>query len=101
MILKNLHPFTDKEEIKIAIEELGRKVTNVWNIKNTKTRQALQLLNIELEHRENNNYIYSVKSLLHRRISFEASRPRRVTPQCTNCQDITIPRSSVVESLGA
>ncbi|CAG4954316.1 unnamed protein product [Colias eurytheme] len=87
VVLKNLHPSTDKEDIKIAIEELHHKVVNVWNIQNSKTKQALSMWNIELEPRENNKDIYNVKYLLHCRISFEAPRPRRVIPQCTNCQD--------------
>ncbi|CAG5004700.1 unnamed protein product [Parnassius apollo] len=86
-VLKHLHPSTDKEDIKIAIEELHHKVVNVWNIQNSRTKQALPMWNIELEPRENNKDIYNVKYLLHCRISFEAPRPRRVIPQCTNCQD--------------
>lgn len=87
VVLKNLHPSTDKEDIKIAIEELHHKVINVWNIQNSRTKQALSMWNIELEPRENNKDIYSIKYLLHCRISVEAPRPRRVIPQCTNCQD--------------
>jgi hypothetical protein len=88
VVLKNLHSSTDKEDIKIAIEELHHKVINVWNIQNSRTKQALSMWNIELESRENNKDIYSVKYLLHCRISFEAPRPKRVIPQCTNCQDL-------------
>lgn len=87
VVLKNLHASTEKEEIKIAIEELGHKVLNVWNIQNSKTKQALPMWNIELESRENNKDIYGVKYLLHCRILFEAPRPKRAIPQCTNCQD--------------
>lgn len=42
---------------------------------------------IKLKPRENNKDVYNVKSLLHCRILFEPPRPKRVIPQCTNCQD--------------
>ncbi|KAF9815263.1 hypothetical protein SFRURICE_001519, partial [Spodoptera frugiperda] len=65
VVLKNLHPSTDKEDIKIAIEELHHKVINVWNIQNSRRKQALSMCNIEVEPRENNKDIYSVKYLLY------------------------------------
>ncbi|CAG5056334.1 unnamed protein product [Parnassius apollo] len=43
VVLIHLHPSTDKEDIKIAIEELHHKVVNVWNIKNLRTKQALPM----------------------------------------------------------
>lgn len=57
VVLKNLHPSTDKEDIKIAIEELHHKVINVWNIQNSRRKQALSMCNIEVEPRENNKDI--------------------------------------------
>jgi len=32
VVLKNIHPSTDPEEIKLAIETIRHEVTNVWNI---------------------------------------------------------------------
>ncbi|KAF9824364.1 hypothetical protein SFRURICE_001818 [Spodoptera frugiperda] len=61
VVLKNLHPSTDKEDIKIAIEELHHKVINVWNIQNSRRKQALSMCNIEVEPRENNKDIYSIQ----------------------------------------
>lgn len=87
VVLKNLHPSTDKEEIKIALNEMDHKVTNIWNIQNRKTKQALPMWNIELEPKDNNKDIYNVKSLLHCRIIFEAPRPNKNIPQCTKCQE--------------
>uniref|UniRef100_A0A2H1VF11 SFRICE_014931 n=1 Tax=Spodoptera frugiperda TaxID=7108 RepID=A0A2H1VF11_SPOFR len=57
VVLKNLHPSTDKEDIKIAVEELNHKVINVWNIQNSRRKQALSMCNIKLEPRENNKDI--------------------------------------------
>lgn len=87
VVLKHLHSSTDKEDIKIALDELNHKVTNIWNIQNRKTKQPLPIWNIELEPRANNKDIYNVQYLLNCRISFEAPRPNKKIPQCTNCQE--------------
>lgn len=87
VVLKHLHPSTDKEEIKMALEELEHKVLNIWNIQNRKTKQALPMWNIELKPNDNNKDIYNVKSLLQCRVIFAAPKPIRTIPQCSNCQE--------------
>lgn len=37
VVLKRMHPSTDTEELKNALEELHHKPTNIWNIKNSLT----------------------------------------------------------------
>ncbi|CAG4982065.1 unnamed protein product [Colias eurytheme] len=87
VILKHLHPSTDKESIKTALEELDHKVRNIWNIKNRISKQALPMWSIDLEPNVNNKDIYKITSLLHCRIVIEAPRPKREIPQCSNCQE--------------
>lgn len=86
VVLKNLHPSTDAEEIKAELEMQGHKVTNIWNVKQRNTKKALPLHFVELEPNSNNKQIYNIKSLLHCRVDFEPPRPKRDIPQCGNCQ---------------
>lgn len=86
VVLKNIHPSTDTNEIKVAIEELDHKVTNIWNIKDRKSKAPLPLHYIDLKPNQNNKNIYNVKRLLHCCVVFEPPRPKREIPQCSNCQ---------------
>lgn len=86
VVLKNIHPSTDTNEIKVAIEELNHKVTNIWNIKDRKTKTPVPLHYIDLKPSQNNKNIYNVKRLLHCCVVFEPPRPKREIPQCSNCQ---------------
>lgn len=38
VVLKGMHPSTDTEEIKKALEELHYKPNNIWNVKNSRTK---------------------------------------------------------------
>lgn len=87
VVLKNMHPLTDVEEIKTAIEDEGHKVViNIWSIKNRATKQPLPMFFVDLKPSPDNKTIYAIKHLLHCRIVFEAPRPKREIPQCANCQ---------------
>lgn len=87
VVLKHLHPSTDKDEIKAALEELDHKVRNIWNIQNRTTKQALPMWNVDLEPTENNKDIYKLQCLLNCRIVVEPPKPKREIPQCSNCQE--------------
>jgi hypothetical protein len=43
-MLKNMHYSINPEEIKTEIQKLGHTVTNIWNIKQYKTKQPLSML---------------------------------------------------------
>lgn len=86
VVLKNIHPTTETNDIKVALEELDHKVTNIWNIKDRKTKMPLPLHYIDLKPNQNNKNIYNVKRLLHCCVVFEPPRPKREIPQCSNCQ---------------
>lgn len=86
VVLKNLHPSTDIEEIKAEIEIQGHKVNNIWNVKQRITKKPLPIHFIEIESNSNNKHIYNIKSLLHCRVILEPPRPKRDIPQCSNCQ---------------
>lgn len=86
VVLKNIHPSTGTEELKSALDELQHKATNIWNIKDRRTNKPLPMFYIDLQQNANNKDIYNVKTLLHCRVVFEAPRPKRIIPQCSNCQ---------------
>lgn len=86
VILRNMHPSVDIEELKKEMSELGHEVVNIWNIRKRVTKEPLPLFEVDLKLNSNNHEIYSIKSLMYCRISFEPPRPKKSIPQCTNCQ---------------
>lgn len=86
VILRNLHPSVDTEELKKELLERGHEVTNIWNIRKRGTKEPLPLFDIDLKLSPNNKEIYTIKSLMYTRIIFEPPRPKKTIPQCTNCQ---------------
>lgn len=81
-----MHPSTNLNDIKQAINNIGHEVKNIWNIKQYVTKKSLPLFAIELKQGHKNKEIYKVKTLLNCHIQFEAPRPKRTIPQCVNCQ---------------
>lgn len=86
VVLRNMHPSTDIEQLKAEINALGHEVRNVSNIRQRETKLSLPLFHIELKAQPNNKEIYNVNSLLHTIVKFEPPRPKREVPQCMNCQ---------------
>ena len=86
VVLKNIHPTMDTDEIKIQLHEQGHTVTNIWNIKQRSTKKPLPIFIVELEPHTNNKLIYNIKRLLNCNIRFEPPIPKREIPQCSNCQ---------------
>lgn len=86
VVLKRIHPSTDMDLLKQALEDLGHRPTNIWNVKNNKTKQPLPMFFIDLQPNINNKDIYNIKSLMNCRVEIEPPRPKRTIPQCSNCQ---------------
>ncbi|CAH2083988.1 unnamed protein product [Euphydryas editha] len=86
VVLKRMHPSINTNSLKEALENLGHKPTNIWNIKNNKTKLPLPMFFIDLQPNHNNKDVYNIKTLLNCRIEIEPPRPKRTIPQCTNCQ---------------
>lgn len=86
VILRNMHPSVNIEDLKNELLELGHEVTNIWNIRKRETKEPLPLFEVDLKLNPNNREIYNIKSLMYSRISFEPPRPKKTIPQCTNCQ---------------
>lgn len=96
VVIRGLHPQTDKAEIIAALLDFGhevREVTNVVIKKKIDTKKngekiavPLPLFFVALEPKENNKNIYDLKALIHQRISIEAPHKKKEVPQCKNCQ---------------
>lgn len=86
VVLKNVHPSTNTDDIKNELQALGHKVTRISNIQQHATRRALPMFFVDLKVAENNKEIYNVKRLLHMVVAFEPPRKHREIPQCMRCQ---------------
>lgn len=71
VVLRNMYPSTDVQDIKAEIEAQNHKVIKITNILETKTEKPLPLFFIEIQQRENNKDVYNIKQLLNTIISFE------------------------------
>ena len=87
VVLRNMHPTVDTNELKSEIEKFEHKVIRIANIKQRITHKALPLFFIEIESKENNKKIYEINKLLNLIVSFEPPRKKRDIPQCMKCQD--------------
>jgi hypothetical protein len=61
VVLKNMHYSSNPEEIKTETENLGHTVTNIWNIKQYRTKQPLSMFFVDLKPAPNNKDIFSAK----------------------------------------
>lgn len=87
VVLRNMHPSVNIDELKNAIEEYDHKVINITNIRKFDTKSPLPLFFVEIEKKENNKLIFEVDKLLNTIISFEPPRKKRDIPQCQRCQN--------------
>jgi hypothetical protein len=54
-VLKDMHYSIDPEEIKTELEKLGQMSTNIWNIKQDRTKLPHSMFFIERKPASNNN----------------------------------------------
>ena len=85
-VLRNMHPSTDLEDLKAAIEEYEHKVIRITNIRERTTQKSLPLFIIEIEPKDNNKSIFNIDKLLNIIVSFEPLRKKREIPQRQKCQ---------------
>jgi hypothetical protein len=88
VVLRNLHPSTEVNDIKHALEE-GHEATNISNVKQRVTNKPLPIHFIDIKPHTNKN-TYHMNTLLNTRVKFDAPQPKRDTPQCVRCQKHTI-----------
>jgi hypothetical protein len=86
VVLRNLHPSTEVQDIKLALIEKGHEVTNVWNAKQRNTNRPLPLHFIDVKQHSNNKKLYQITTLLNTVVKVEAPHVKRAVPQCMRCQ---------------
>ena len=97
VVIRGLHPNTEKSDIVTALAEFHHKVRDVVNVtirkrKDPSNRNSdkvlinLPLFFVSLEPSHNNKDIYDISALLYQRISVEAPHKKNEIPQCKNCQ---------------
>ena len=64
VVLRNIHPSADPEDIKTELQEAGHEVQHIYNIKHKQTKQPLPIFFIELKANTTNKDIYNITSLL-------------------------------------
>jgi hypothetical protein len=86
VVIRNLHPSTEVQDIKRALTEKGNEVTNVWNAKQRNTNKPLSIHFIDIKPHPNNKEMYQITTLLHTVVKVEALHVKRAIPQCMRCQ---------------
>jgi hypothetical protein len=74
IVIGELHPSIQTEEIKEELSSKGHKVRNLANVKHRLTKNPLPLFYIEPQN--NNTDIYNIEFLCHTRITVEPPRKR-------------------------
>ena len=87
IVLKNMHPSVDINELKSEIESHGHKIKSITNMNQRITQIPLPLFFVELEPNENNKKIFEINKILNLIVTFEPLRKKRDIPQCMNCQE--------------
>ena len=86
VVLKSLHPSTEVNDIKQALQEEGHEVTNVWNVKQRNTNKPLPIHFVDIKPHTTNKDIYKLTTLLHTVVKVETPHIKRNIPQCMRCQ---------------
>jgi hypothetical protein len=86
IVLKNIHPSTDLNDIKQDLKDKGHEVINIWNVKQRVTKKPLPIHFIDIKPSGNNKEIYNINTLLNTIVQFEAPHAKREIPQCMRCQ---------------
>jgi hypothetical protein len=66
-----MHYGINPEEIKTEIENLGHTVTNIWNIKQHRSKQPLSMFFVKLMPTPNSKDIFNVQYKQQCKIKFE------------------------------
>ena len=87
VVLRNMHPSVDINELKNEIESFNHQVIRITNIRQRISQKPLPLFFIELASKDNNKKIYEIEKILNLIVSFEPPRKKRDIPQCLKCQE--------------
>lgn len=85
IVIRHLHPSTDVDDIKAALEDRSFNVRSVVNVLQLGTRTPLPLFFVDLEPSKDNGKVFEVSTLLHTRVKIEEPRTKADLLQCKNC----------------
>jgi len=86
VVLKNIHPSTDVNNIKQDLKDKGHEVMNIWNVKQRVTKKLLPIHFVDNKPFGNNKDIYNITTLLNPIVQFKAPHAKREILQCMRCQ---------------
>jgi hypothetical protein len=86
VVLKNIHPSIDLNDIKQSLKDKGHVVTNISNVKQKLINKPLPMHFIDIKPHDNNKEIYKINKLLNTIEQFETPHAKREIPQCMHCQ---------------
>ena len=86
VVIRNLHPSINTEELKNELIKLGHEAVNIINIRQSGTKKPLPLFKVELKTKDNNKDVHAITRLLHSVVQVEKPHIKREVVQCTSCQ---------------
>jgi hypothetical protein len=76
-----------QELVRVDIERMGHKITNVWNIRHRVAVNPLSLVFLDIEPAANNSEIYHLEYLQNMRVQIQPPHQKQNNiPQCKRCQ---------------
>lgn len=93
IVIRNLHPSTDKNHISKELSELGFQVKNITNVLHKSTKTPLPLFFVDLEQSESIQDIFKLTLLCHSKVKVETPHTNKEIPQCQRCQSYGHTRS--------
>lgn len=86
VVIRNLHPSINTDDLKSELTELGHDVVNISNIRQSGTKKPLPLFKVELRMSEKNKEVHSISRLMHSVVQVEKPHVKREVVQCITCQ---------------
>ena len=86
VVLKNIHPSTDLNDIKQSLTGIGYVVKDSWTVKQRVTNKPLPMHFLDIKTHDNNKDIYKILTLLNTIVQFEAPQAKREIPPRMHCQ---------------
>ena len=93
IVIRNLHPSTDKNFMSKELSELGFQVKNITNVLHKSTKTPLPLFFVDLEQSESNQDIFKLTLLCYSKVKVETPHVKKEIPQCQRCQSYGHTRS--------
>lgn len=87
IVIKNLHPSTPVDEIKLAIEASGNRVRGeIINARKGPNKIPLPVFFVNLEPSANNKEVKEIKYIFNTKVVIEDPIKKNTIAQCTRCQ---------------